>query len=68
MGKVNLKRLGRRTKNTINRVSSIVKKGAGTVRGIVGNVDKVTGGALSRAIASNPKSQAIMSGINMVGK
>jgi hypothetical protein len=68
MGKVNLQRLGRRTKNTFNRVGTIIKKGANVVRGIVGSVDKISGGALSRAISSNPKSQAIMTGVNMIGK
>jgi hypothetical protein len=66
MGKVNFKNVGRKTKNTINRVGTIIKKGASVVRGIVGTIDKMSGGGLSRAISSHPAGSAIMSGINQI--
>jgi hypothetical protein len=66
MGKINLQRLGRRTKNTLNKVGTIVKKGAKVVRGIVGTVDKFTGGGLSKAINTHPAGRAIMTGVNVV--
>ncbi len=66
MGKVNFKNVGRKTKNTINRVGTIIKKGASVVRGIVGTIDKMSGGGLSRAISSHPTGSAIMSGINQI--
>jgi hypothetical protein len=66
MGKINLQRLGRRTKNTIKRVGTIVQKGARVVRGIVGTVDKISGGRLSQAINTHPAGKAIMTGVNMI--
>jgi hypothetical protein len=67
MGKINLQRLGRRTKNTMKRVGNIVQKGAKVVRGIVGTVDKLTGGGLSKAINTHPMGRAVMTGVNMIG-
>lgn len=67
MGKVNLQRLGRRTKNTLKRVGTIVQKGAKVVRGIVGTVDKLSGGGLSKAINAHPMGRAAMTGVNMIG-
>jgi hypothetical protein len=66
MGKVNFKNLGRKTKNTIKRVGTIIKKGASVVHGIVGTIDKMSGGGLSRAISSHPTGAAIMGGINTI--
>lgn len=66
MGKVNFKNVGRKTKNTIKRAGTIIKKGASVVRGIVGTIDKMSGGGLSRAISSHPKGAIIMSGINQI--
>ena len=66
MGKINFKRLGRRTKNTLKKVGTIVRKGAGVVRGIIGNVDKITGGGISRMISSDPRAMMLMGGINHI--
>jgi hypothetical protein len=66
MPKVNFKKLGRKAKNTMKRVGTIIRKGAGIVRGIIGNIDKISGGQLSRAISSDPRGAALMSGVNQL--
>jgi hypothetical protein len=50
----------------MKRVGTIIQKGANVVRGIVGTVDKISGGRLSQAINSHPAGKAIMTGVNMV--
>jgi hypothetical protein len=66
MGKINLVRLGRKTRNTMRKIGSIVRKGASIVRGIIGNVDKASGGQLSRMISSDPRGALLMSGVNQL--
>lgn len=66
MGKINLVRLGRKTRNTMRKIGSIVRKGASVVRGIIGNVDKASGGQLSRMISSDPRGAMLMSGVNQL--
>jgi hypothetical protein len=64
MGKIDFKRVGRRAKNTFKRVGTIVRKAGGVVRGIIGTVDKLSGGMLSQAIQSDPRGMALMAGVN----
>ena len=66
MGKINLVRLGRKTRNTMRKIGSIVRKGASVVRGIIGNVDKASGGQLSRMISSDPRGAMLMNGVNQL--
>ncbi len=56
--------MGRIFKNTIKKTGTIIRKGAGIVRGIVGNVDKLTGGQLSKMIMSDPRGMMLMAGVN----
>lgn len=66
MGRLNLTRLGRRTKNTMKRIGTIIRKGAGVVRGIIGNVDKISGGGLSKMISSDPRAMMLMGGVEQL--
>jgi len=66
MGRLNLTRLGRRTKNTMKRIGTIIRKGASVVRGIIGNVDKISGGGLSKMISSDPRAMMLMSGVEQL--
>jgi hypothetical protein len=66
MGRLNLTRLGRRTKNTMKRIGTIIRKGASVVRGIIGNVDKISGGGLSKMIASDPRAMMLMGGVEQL--
>jgi hypothetical protein len=66
MGRPNFKRLGRRFNNTVKRVGTIVKRGANMVRSLIGNVDKMSGGQITRAITSDPRAMALMSGLNQI--
>lgn len=66
MGRPNFKRLGRRFNNTVKRVGTIIKRGANIVRGLIGNVDKMSGGQITRAITSDPRGMALMSGLNQI--
>lgn len=63
MTRLNFKRLGRRTKNTMKKIGTIIRKGASVVRGIIGNVDKISGGGLSRMISSDPRGMMLMNGV-----
>lgn len=66
MGRLNLTRLGRRTKNTMKRIGTIIRKGASVVRGIIGNVDKISGGGLSKMISSDPRAMMLMGGVEQL--
>jgi hypothetical protein len=66
MGRLNLTRLGRRTKNTIKKIGTIVRKGASVVRGIIGNVDKISGGGLSKMISSDPRGMLLLGGVEQL--
>lgn len=68
MGKINFKRLGRRTKNTLKKVGTIVRKGAGVVRGIIGTVDKITGGKISRMVSNDPRAMLLMGGLDHIAE
>jgi hypothetical protein len=62
--KTNFRKVGRRFKNTMKKTGTIIRKGAGVVRGIVGTVDKLTGGQLSKMITSDPRGMMLMAGVN----
>lgn len=66
MGRLNFTRLGRRTKNTMKRIGTIIRKGASVVRGIIGNVDKISGGGLSKMISSDPRAMMLMGGVEQL--
>jgi len=51
---------------TVRRGSSIVRKSGNIAKGIIGKVDKFSGGALTKALQSDPRTQAMLTGINMV--
>jgi hypothetical protein len=51
---------------TVRRGSSIVRKSGNIAKGIIGKVDKFTGGALTKALSSDPRTQAMLTGIDMV--
>jgi hypothetical protein len=60
----NFKKVGRRFKNTIKRVGTVVRKGAGAIRTILGTIDGATGGALTSRLQSDPRSAMLLQGVN----
>jgi len=51
---------------TVRRGGSIIRKSGNIAKGIIGKVDKFTGGALTKALQSDPRTQAMLTGVNMV--
>lgn len=51
---------------TVRRGGNIVRKSGNIAKGIIGKVDKFTGGALTKALQSDPRTQAMLTGVNMV--
>ena len=62
------KHFGRKLRHSIRKGSSILRRGATTAKTIIGKVDKISGGALTRAISSDPRGRALLTGVNMIGK
>ena len=51
---------------TVRRGGSIIRKSGNIAKGIIGKVDKFTGGALTKALQSDPRTQAMLTGVDMV--
>ena len=68
MSRFNIKRFGRKAFKGLKKGASIVRKGASTAKSILGTVDKLSGGMLTSAMASDPRGRALLTGINVVGK
>ena len=60
------KNTGRKFKNTMRRVGTIVGKAGNVVKTIIGTVDGISGGALSKAISSDPRGALLLQGGNRV--
>ena len=48
----------------MKRVGTIVKKGSGVVRTILGVVDNLSGGALTQKLQSDPRSALLLGQVN----
>ena len=59
------RKFGRRLKNTVRRARKIVGGGARTIKTIVGAADKLSGGAATKLLQSNPKTAMALKGVNM---
>ncbi len=64
--RTNFKTVGRRALNTIKRVGTVVRKGASTVRSILGTVDAATGGALTSMIQRDPRGAMALGALNAI--
>ena len=61
------KHFGRKLRHSIRKGGSIVRRAATSAK-IIGRVDKMSGGALTKALQSDPRTKAMLTGVNMVGK
>ncbi len=62
--RTNFRKVGRRARNTIKRVGTVVRKGASTVRSILGTIDAATGGALTSMIQQDPRGAVALGAVN----
>ena len=62
------KHFGRKLRHSIRKGGSIVRRAATSAKTIIGRVDKMSDGALTKALQSDPRTKAMLTGVNMVGK
>jgi hypothetical protein len=62
--RTNFKKVGRRFKNTVKKVGTIIRKGASVAKTILGTVDNFTGGALSSTLSSDPRGALALGLVN----
>lgn len=60
------KNFQRKLFKSVRRGSSFVRRNGNIAKGIIGKIDKFSGGALTKALQSDPRTQALLTGINMV--
>ena len=52
--------------NFLKLLGVVVRRSGNIAKGIIGKVDKFSGGALTKALQSDPRTQALLTGVNMV--
>jgi hypothetical protein len=62
--KTNFKKVGRRFKNTVKKVGTIIRKGASVAKTILGTIDNFSGGALSARLQSDPRGALALGLVN----
>lgn len=60
------KHFRRKFMHTLKKGGSIIRKSGNVAKSIIGKVDKFSGGALTKALQSDPRGQALLTGVNMV--
>lgn len=53
--RTNFKKVGRRFKNTVKKVGTIIRRGASVAKTILGTIDNFSGGAISARLQSDPR-------------
>lgn len=66
MAKFNVKRFGRKAFKGIKKGASLVRRGATTAKSILGKIDKISGGMLTKTLQTDPRGQALLTGIDTV--
>jgi hypothetical protein len=62
--RTNFKKVGRRFKNTVKKVGTIIRKGASVAKTILGTIDNFSGGALSARLQSDPRGALALGLVN----
>jgi len=62
--RTNFKKVGRRFKNTIKKVGTIVRRGASVAKTILGTIDNFSGGALTARLQSDPRGALALGLVN----
>lgn len=62
--RTNFKKVGRRFKNTVKKVGTIVRRGASVAKTILGTIDNFSGGALSASLQSDPRGALALGLVN----
>lgn len=65
-GKGYFKKFGRRLKNNARKARKIVGGGARTIKTILGAADKLSGGAATRALQTDPRGQLALAGVHAI--
>ena len=60
------KRLGRKLFKSVKKGGSILRKSANVTKSIIGQVDKLSGGALTKSLNEDPRTRAMLSGVDVV--
>tara|TARA_Y100000389_G_C17301872_1_gene433388 strand:+ start:533 stop:733 length:201 start_codon:yes stop_codon:yes gene_type:complete len=60
------KRLGRKLFKSVKKGGSILRKSANVTKSIIGQVDKLSGGALTKALNEDPRTRAMLTGVDVV--
>ena len=64
MRRPNLKRGLRKALHTVKRGAGIVRRVATTAKTLIGKVDKMSGGMLTKTLQTDPRGQALLTGVN----
>jgi hypothetical protein len=51
---------------TVRRGSSFVRRSGNIAKGIIGKIDKFSGGALTKTLQSDPRTAMLLAGINTI--
>jgi len=62
--RTNFKKVGRRFKNTVKKVGTIIRRGASVAKTILGTIDNFSGGALSARLQSDPRGALALGFVN----
>lgn len=62
--RTNFKKVGRRFKNTVKKVGTIIRRGASVAKTILGTIDNFSGGALSARLQSDPRGALALGLVN----
>ena len=60
------KRLGRKLFKSVKKGGSILRKSANVTKSIIGQVDKLSGGALTKSLNEDPRTRAMLTGVNVI--
>ena len=64
----NIKRGLRKALHTVRRGAGLVRRVATTAKTIIGKVDKMSGGMLTKTLQTDPRGQALLTGVHAVAK
>jgi hypothetical protein len=62
--RTNFKKVGRRFKNTVKKVGTIIRRGASVAKTILGTIDNFSGGAVSARLQSDPRGALALGLVN----
>lgn len=68
MGRFSVKKFGRRIGRGLAKGRKILRKGARTAKTILGTVDKLSGGAATRALSAHPYGKAALAATHLAAQ